>query len=239
MNPPLAATPKERATAWARNVLDNPDQYLIVDTETTGLWQDDVVVHFAVMNLQREMEINNYIRPTKRIKMHKEAQQIHGIGLSDLHGEQPFESYLERFSELAEGKIVLIFNEEFHVRMIQQTCESDGIAEKMPILRAECVQMRYRDYIGETFPRLPGRTNTGRGDCEAVLSLIERMAEQPAFQPEQQPAPQMEQPAAVEKYIPWIFGAVVGGLALYFLWKYVVLLAVLCGLAFFSMLKKR
>jgi hypothetical protein len=168
---------RNEAILWAQNILANSDDYLIVDTETTGLKHTDVIVHFAVMNLYGYMLIDTLLKPTQKKRMPQEAGNIHGIGMKDLKTAPYFERVLQDFLLYAEGKTILIYNAEFHSRMIEQTYYEDGIAElDISSLRYECIQEQYQNFHNRAYLAMPGRDNTGKGDCEAALRVITLMA---------------------------------------------------------------
>ncbi len=176
---PSAASIRRRNSAieWARNVLENKDRYLVVDTETTGLKEKDVVIHFAVMNLHREMLINTLVRPTRKRSMHPEAEAIHGITFKELKTAPFFEKVLQSFVPIWEGKQLLAYRAVFHANMIDQTIEQDGIAKpRIWLSDFECIQEKYQDFWGRDYLTMPGRDNTGEGDCNAALDVIEEMA---------------------------------------------------------------
>lgn len=109
--------------------------------------------------------------------MNPEAEQIHGISMKRLKEAPIFEKVLEQFVPLAEGKKLLTFYAAFHFDMIQQTIEQDGIARLDVYYSSfECIQDKYKKFLDRDYLALPGRDNTGVGDCNASLDVIEEMA---------------------------------------------------------------
>lgn len=168
---------RNEAILRARSILQNKDHYIIVDTETSGLDEDDVIIHFAAMDLDRNMLIDSYVRPTRKQRIGTKAKEIHGIGMKDLKGAPIFEKILEQFVPMYEGKTILSYRAIFHSRMISQTIEEDGIARlDVSFSDFECIQERYEDFYGRSYLSMPGRDNTGIGDCNAALDVIEEIA---------------------------------------------------------------
>lgn len=182
---------RNAAIEWARDVLANKDKYLILDTETTGLDDDDVLVHFAAMNLDRNMLVDSPVRPTHKKRIHPTAKEMHGFSIKDLKTAPIFEKVLESFMPHYEGRKILSYYARFHYRMIDHTIEQDGIARhSLFILDFICIQEKYEDFYGRTYLAMPGRDNTGVGDCNAALDVIEEMAaaELSELPEEQEPA---------------------------------------------------
>ncbi len=94
-----------------------PDDYIVLDTETTGLPDEDGmpdIVTFGI-TVVRNREIANSVefktRPKKRIS--EEAQSIHGI--TNEHAAE-FESFDSQWSQIAkylEGQLIVIHNASF------------------------------------------------------------------------------------------------------------------------------
>jgi len=60
--------PKHRngSILWAREIIKNSNDYVFLDTETTGLGETDVIVQLAVTNYNGDALINTLVKPTKR-----------------------------------------------------------------------------------------------------------------------------------------------------------------------------
>lgn len=200
---------------WARDVLGNKDRYLIVDTETTGLGDDDVVVHFAAMDLDRNMLVDSLVKPTRKRRVSSGVKEMHGIGLRELKDAPIFEKVLATFAPLSQGKKLLCYRAIFHSRIISQTIMADGIARLDVSLKDfECIQERYERFYNRDYLAMPGRDNTGKGDCNAALDVIEEMAaaELSEVAPEQEPVkPQIGRPLTPEERQFWAYVIMASG----------------------------
>lgn len=209
---------RNKAIQWARNILANKGRYLIVDTETSGIKDDDVIVHFAVMDLDRNMIIDTQVRPTRKKRINPVAQQMHGFSIKDLKDAPIFEKVLEQFLPMAEGKTLLSYRAIFHSQMIDQTIEQDGIARLyVGYSRFECIQEQYEAFYDRGYLAMPGRDNTGIGDCNAALDVIEEMATA-----ETRELPQKQEVVVPQKISKWdsenrAFGIVLTCVAIAFL----------------------
>lgn len=167
---------RKEAIVLAQNILANKAGYIIFDTETTGLEYNDVIIHFAVMDLDEQMLIDTKINPISRRRISQEAKEVHGMTLKDLKGAPSFEDVVAQFLPLVVDKKILSYNARFHMRMFQQSYENEGL--KGGLLNFDFVDVKasYQDYTGQYNIALPGRTNTGIGDCKATLAVIKEMA---------------------------------------------------------------
>jgi DNA polymerase-3 subunit epsilon len=167
---------------WARSILDKKHQYVVLDTETSGLDKNDVVLQIAIIDLDGNGLLNSLIKPTKRKRISPDATAVHGIRMSDLVNAPVFAGLVPQIEEIISAKTVLIYNAEFDKRLINQTCEQDKCRRVM--MKAECVMIPYSRYIGKwsdyhssyVYQRLPGGDHTAMGDCYATLEVIKKMA---------------------------------------------------------------
>lgn len=173
----MNAKRKNEAIEWAQDVLAHADEYVIFDTETTGLKESDVIVHFAVMDLDGKMLIDTKVKPMSKRRMSQDAQYIHGMTMKDLQDAPRFEEVVEVFRPIAVGKKILVFN-SFHAEMFEQTYYNEGVSGEPIALNCWDVKSYFEKFL-DRYDRLalPGRKNTGEGDCRAVLAVIKKMAE--------------------------------------------------------------
>lgn len=168
---------RNEAIRWARGVLDRKDGYVIFDTETTGLDDSDVIVHLAVMDLDRVMLINTRVKPLSKRRISADATYMHGFKLSDLKDAPFFEEVYEMLRPIADTKMFLSYNAPFHGGMVKQTYLNEGLTSDEIGLNCIDVKAQYVKFSGHRNPALPGRDNTGVGDCRATLAVLHKMAE--------------------------------------------------------------
>lgn len=176
---------KDRAILWAKNKLSAKANYVILDTETTGLKRNDVVLEIAVIDLDGNELFNSRIKPTKRKRISPDATAIHGIKMSDLQDAPTFAEVKDKLEEIIAGRTVIIYNAKYDEKLIDQTCEQDDCSYFR--MRNDCAMIPYSEFIGRwsdyhydyTFQRLPGGDHSAIGDCRATLKVIEKMANTP------------------------------------------------------------
>jgi DNA polymerase III subunit epsilon len=176
---------KERTILWAKKVLAAKGSYVILDTETTGLKRNDVVLEIAIIDLDGNELFNSKIRPTKRKKISEDAIAIHGIKMADLKDAPTFAEIKAKLEEIIGNKTVIIYNTEYDKKIIDQTCKQDECSYFK--MRNECAMIPYSEFVGRwseyhhnyTFQRLPGGDHSAIGDCRATLKAIQKMANTP------------------------------------------------------------
>lgn len=178
---------RNEAILWARNILDRQQNYYILDTETTGLKKNDVIVQIAIIDMEGNVILDTLVKPTKRKRISEEATSIHGITMKHLKDMPTFAELVPQIKSLTMGKRVLIYNAEFDEKLIEQTIEQDDAPYFSMI--TECVMLQYSKFVGQwndyyyeyRYQRLPAGDHSAVGDCKATLKVIEKMAEAELF----------------------------------------------------------
>ena len=116
---------RDKAILWARNVFENKDKYVILNTETSGLSRNDVVLDLALIDVDGNELFNSRIKPSKRKRISKEATAIHGIKMADLKDCPTFAEIKSQIESLVARKTAIIYNAEFDEKIIDQTCDQD------------------------------------------------------------------------------------------------------------------
>ena len=174
-------TDREKATFWARSLLERMD-WVLLDTETTGISARDEIVQIAVVAPDGGVLLDSLVRPTRPIP--PESTLIHGITDAEVEGAPPFPEVFDRLREIVAGRRIVIYNASFDMRLIRQTLarhgrDFTGIEEE----QVECAMLQYSAWVGELWPgggykwqKLRGGDHTALGDCRATLAVIRRMA---------------------------------------------------------------
>jgi DNA polymerase III subunit epsilon len=176
---------KTEAAKWAADLLKRED-WVILDTETTGLGGRAEIVQISLVNPKGEPILNTLVKPLGEIE--PEARAVHGI-TADKCSEAP--TWPEVFPKLCEaiaGKTVIIYNSEFDKRMIEQTCRAWKL-DSFPLwyqsqTYLDCAMEMYSQWVGEwnsyhhtyRWQKLPGGDHSALGDVLATLEIIKEMA---------------------------------------------------------------
>jgi DNA polymerase-3 subunit epsilon len=169
---------------WARELLARSD-FVILDSETTGLSSPVDFVEIAVVSPQGETLFDSLLKPSCRIE--PAARAIHGHSAKSLSGGPRFFEVYADLLEVLYKRRVIVFNASYDRRVWDTTVGRLGargaLAGGLP--GWECAMRQYARFVGERSKRgkgyrpqkLPGGDHTALGDALATLRLIERMAE--------------------------------------------------------------
>jgi DNA polymerase III subunit epsilon len=173
---------KNAAINWAKNILENQQNYVILDTETTGLNKNDVIIQIGIIDLEGNILLDTLVRPTKRKRISPEATAIHGISMKDLKDKPTFDELIPEIIRITSGKRALIYNAEYDEKLIHQTMDQDN--SSYFLLLTKCVMLEYSKFIGQwndyyfeyAYQKLPSADHSAIGDCKATLKVIQKMA---------------------------------------------------------------
>ncbi len=129
----------------AREMLErNP---IILDTETTGLGQNDEIVEIAIIGINGDIKINTLIRPVGKIPA--EVTEIHGITNKDVENAPSFNVVWEKqIGNLLRTNLTCIYNSDFDVRLIRQTLNKYGL-KVGNIGEVFCIMKLYAEFKGQ------------------------------------------------------------------------------------------
>lgn len=169
------------AIDWAKSVGSQQDDFLILDTETTGLF-DAEVVQIGIINMSGEVVLDSLVRPTTRIP--DDAIAVHGITNEMVANAPNFPEIFPQIQTALEGKQVIIYNAEFDRKILNYCCKLHGLQILDLQKRSHCAMEWYAQYWGQwssyyksyKWQPLRGGNHTAIGDCLACLSLINKMA---------------------------------------------------------------
>jgi DNA polymerase-3 subunit epsilon len=120
---------------------------IFLDTETTGTGPKAEIVDIAIIDLGANTLFQSLIRPMKRIP--SDAIAIHGITNEMVKGAPTWGEAWPGILSTLEGKCLGIYNKEFDMRMMRQTCAAHGVTWKNPTSTTFCVMELFAEYYGE------------------------------------------------------------------------------------------
>ena len=143
MTPDTPYSPRQNAILIARQKLSENPVYL--DTETTGLSAKDEIVEVSVVNDDNSILFQSFARPSQKIPA--EATRVHGI-TDDMVAKAPsWPVVWTQLRHLLSGKLVIIYNADFDVRMIQHSYTQYRLPWRDSI-NAFCLMKLYAQYRG-------------------------------------------------------------------------------------------
>jgi DNA polymerase-3 subunit epsilon len=177
---------RNEAIKWAQNVLATPNAWVILDTETTGIGKDDVVIQIGIIDLYKNTLIDSLVRPTKKKSIPIEATSIHGITMDMLLSAPTLSEMLNHLMTITRQKKTIIYNAGFDIRLLNQTIYQDNIhiSKGKLIMNYECAMTYYAQFVGQwsdyhqnyVYQKLPSSEHNAIGDCKATLDIIKMMA---------------------------------------------------------------
>lgn len=109
--------------------INNSNQYVVIDVETTGLNNDDEIIELGAILIENKNIINSYsslIKCDKKIP--SEIVNLTGITQNDLlnYGIS-LKDALEKFSEFCGNNLLVGYNINFDINFLQKSCKSVGL----------------------------------------------------------------------------------------------------------------
>jgi DNA polymerase-3 subunit epsilon len=175
-------THQQESIDWARAVLDQPDRFVILDTETTGVTTYDEVVQIGVIDPRGSVLLDRLIKPSQTTHISRDATAIHRITMAMLEKMPHYNEIADMLQSVVQGRTIITYNAEFDRRLLMQTAGfSGGFVPPDPW---ECAMLQYAQFIGDwdryrnayRWQKLLGGDHTAVGDCVATLARIREMA---------------------------------------------------------------
>jgi DNA polymerase III epsilon subunit-like protein/nitrogen fixation-related uncharacterized protein len=173
-----------QAARWAKTLFHHPENVVVLDTETTGLDEDDEIVQIAISELNGKPLINTLVRLSGRKAIPRDATSYHGIKTKDLQGKPSYREMAGELQQILKRKTVVAYNAEYDFRMMVQTAAIAGgyVPDQN---RWHCAMQMYARFYGEICTRfggykwqkLPDTAHVAENDVATTIRLLKRMAE--------------------------------------------------------------
>ena len=174
---------RRKAARWARELL-SAREFVVLDSETTGLKDPIGFVELAIADPDGKPLLETTVRPWRSIDTG--AAKVHGYHAKDLEGSPSFKEIYPDLLEAISGKRVVVYNAKYDRRVFDTEVGRLGargalLGKYIPAW--ECAMGWYSQYVGQRrkkggyrYQKLPGGDHSALGDCRATLAVIERMA---------------------------------------------------------------
>ena len=171
---------RAKAIEWSRQLLENPEDWCIIDTETTGLNpRYSRVVEVSVLNGFGDLVLDTLINPGVAIP--DEVAAIHGISNELVVGSPSMMEAWADLQEVTRDKLLLAYNSSFDRGMLFY----EAIRNDLPKLKSnwDCVMVKYSAYVGAwnsrfgnyQYQKLPSAGHRSHVDCQVTLDLVRLM----------------------------------------------------------------
>lgn len=120
--------------------------YVIIDTETTGLAEDDEIIEIAIINMRGEVLLDTLVKPTKPIP--PEVTEINHITNEMVANAPAWRDVFTKVLAIISHQKWLAWNSGFDARMLDQTCLCTGIyANEKPYFVAHVTSIIHINHI--------------------------------------------------------------------------------------------
>lgn len=147
MTQPITPSLRAAAIMKARSVLEKEPVYL--DTETTGLGNDDEIVEISVIDSNGIPLVETLVRPSRPIP--PDATRIHGITDAEVASARTWPSVWMDVRPALFGRLVVIYNQDFDLRMMAQSHARYRLPWKERINAFDLLKL-YAEFRGEWDP---------------------------------------------------------------------------------------
>ena len=170
------------AVLWARELLER-DDWVVLDTETTGLEYDAQIVEIAVVDRFGEPLLDTLVKPT--IGIPNEATEIHGITDEMVATAPTFPEVFASIRSVLEGKHVLIYNSSFDIGILGYCRRLHKLEPPLGLnKRSDCIMEWFSQWCGDwssywkdyRWQPLNGG-HRAKEDCALAIKRLYRMAE--------------------------------------------------------------
>ena len=119
-----------------------------LDTETTGIGPHSEIVEICVVDHDGGILLDTLVKPWGKVD--PGAQNVHGISQSMLVKAVGWQEIWPQVEAALRGRIVGIFNQDFDVRMLQQSHRRNGMQWRQPAETTFfCVMKLYARFYGQ------------------------------------------------------------------------------------------
>ena len=123
-----------------------------IDTETTGMGQNDEIVEISVIDHDGSVLVDSLIKPVGKIS--PGANAIHGITDKMVKNAPRWEEIWRQVEKVIANRVVGIYNADFDLRMIRQSHERNWLRWSYPIgSEFFCIMKLYAQFYGQWNPR--------------------------------------------------------------------------------------
>lgn len=165
---------KVGAIIWAKSMFAK-SKFYILDTETTGLIQPEVV-EIGIIDGKGNHVFHSLVRPEKPIE--ETAKLVHGIKEKDLVDCPSFDSLWPKLFPILSGKDLVIYNSSYDVQVIANSVRKKELKNFWKHVSIHCAMRHYSAFKeSPKWLKLPNAGHRVMDDVKATLNVMREMAE--------------------------------------------------------------
>lgn len=126
-----------------KKIKNNPNNYVVLSVEATGLKDNDEIIQLSIVNLNGDLLFNSYFKPTRNVSL--EATNRTRLTDSDLEDAPTWVEKWNEIYKIIENKTIIAYNAKVAIKLIHQTCKRYKTYLKKE-LKSLCA-MKYANHI--------------------------------------------------------------------------------------------
>lgn len=168
------------------------DEFIFFDTETTGLDDDAEIVEITILDADKNVLFDSFVKPYKDIP--KEASRINGITPKDYRNAPTFAEISDEIRGIIFGKMLCAYNAQYDWRLLGQSYNA-AHRSNMPVYelfepkRLNCVMVAMMQHLErERWIKLvdccahfeidaPRNVHRAKTDTELTIAVAEALTE--------------------------------------------------------------
>ncbi len=171
----------------SRKSPDSPDSYVVIDIETTGVKEDDLIIEIGALRVENNEAVKYFsslVNCGRQIP--KEIIQLTGISNEDIQSKGvSIENAMRQFISFIGESTLVEHNIRFDIVFLQSACQKAGLSaianktlDPMRISRKKLDLVNYSlSTVSEHFGIERGQLHRAIKDCETTFKVFEKLKE--------------------------------------------------------------
>jgi len=154
------------------------DNAYFLDTETTGLTDQDKIIEISIFNIEQDLIYHSIINPN--ISCSEKSRSIHGISENEILTGKLIPDAQSQINKLLKGKTIITFNANFDCRMLNQTFDTH-ISQKFCVMKWSEDVLDYERYprlssVCERLGIIQDNAHRSKGDTISTISVFNKLS---------------------------------------------------------------
>lgn len=171
----------------SRKSSDSPDSYVVIDIETTGVKENDLIIEIGALRVQNSEAVEYFSTLVNcGSQIPKEITKLTGISSEDILSKGvPIENALRQFISFIGESTLVGHNIRFDIDFLQSACQKTGLSvianktlDTMRISRKKLYLSNYSlSTVSEHFGIERAQLHRAVKDCETTFKVFEKLKE--------------------------------------------------------------